>query len=110
VFAGDVAVWAAKIQYELPYKDPVTQNYIYEIIDPNIKVKEGDRLTVQFFQKMESNEVRVPVSFVFSKLDGNYIRIQGWSGFVETKVDLGDINGTLVRVMSGASLGQTIVN
>ena len=107
---GDIVVGAAKIQYELPYRDPVTQNYIYEITGPNLKIKEGDRLNVQFFKKVDATEAWIPVSFVFSKLDGNYVRIQNGSGFVETKVELGDINGDLVKVTSGASLGQTIVN
>jgi hypothetical protein len=73
---GDTVVGAAKIQYELPYRDSVTQNYIYEITDPNLKIKEGDRLNVQFFKKVDATEARIPVSFVFSKLDGNYVRIQ----------------------------------
>lgn len=107
---GSKVIWAAKIQYELPYKDPVTQNYIYEITDPNLKIKEGDRLNVQFFKKVDATEAWIPVSFVFAKLDGNYVRIQSWTWFVETKVELGDINGDLVKVDSGASLGQTIVN
>ena len=107
---GDIVVGAAKIQYELPYRDPVTQNYIYEITGPNLKIKEGDRLNVQFFKKVDATEAWILVSFVFSKLDGNYVRIQNGSGFVETKVELGDINGDLVKVTSGASLGQTIVN
>lgn len=110
LFNGNTLIWGEKIQYELPYRDPATQNYIYEIIDDGLKIKEWDRLTVQFFKKLENTEVWIPVSFVFAKLDGNYVRIQEGSGFAETKVDLWDINGTLVKVNSGVLMGQTIVN
>lgn len=114
LYNGDAIVWAAKIEYELPYRDTMTQNYIYEIIHlilkPGLVINEGDRLTVQFFKKQNPTEVWIPVNFVFAKLDGNYVRIKSWSWFVEKKVDLWAINGDLVRVTSGASLGQTIVN
>ena len=110
LFNGDTLVGAAKIQYELPYRDPATQNYIYEIVDSNLKIKEGDRLTIQFFKKIDATEAWIPVNFVFAKLDGNYVRIQNWSWFIETKVELWDINGDLVKVSSWANLWQTIVN
>lgn len=110
IFKGDTLLWAKKIQYELPYTDGLTQNYIYEITNINFDVKEGDKLNIQFFKKIDSTEVRIPINFIFSKLDGNYIRIEKGSGFVETKVQLWDINNKLVRVLSGASIGQTIVN
>ncbi|MEI6426436.1 MAG: hypothetical protein WCO66_03725, partial [Candidatus Absconditabacteria bacterium] len=106
----DTLLGVGQIEYELPYRDTITQNYIYEIINPKIQIKEGDRLNIQFLKQMDSKEVWIPISFVFSKLDGNYLRIQKGTGFVETKVDLGDINNKLVKVLSGASIGQTIVN
>lgn len=110
LFNGDTLLGAEKIEYELPYKDSLTQNYIYEITNINFKVNEWDKLNVHFLKKLDSKEVWIPINFIFSKLDGNYIRIQQGSGFVETKVDLWDINNKLVRVISGAVMWQTIVN
>jgi hypothetical protein len=106
----DKVLAVKKIEYELPYKDSLTQNYIYEITNLNFDIYEGDKINIQFSKKLDSKDVWIPISFIFSKLDGNYIRIKTGTWFAETKVDIWDINNKLVKITSGASIGQTIIN
>jgi hypothetical protein len=56
LFNGDTLVGVDRIDYELPYKDPLTQNYIYEITDMKFSVNEWDKLNVQFFKKLKSSQ------------------------------------------------------
>jgi hypothetical protein len=106
----DKVLAVKKIEYELPYKDSLTQNYIYEVTNLQFDIYEGDKINIQFSKKLDSKEVWIPISFIFSKLDGNYIRIKTGTWFAETKVEIWDINNKLVKITSGASLGQTIIN
>ena len=44
---GDIVFGAAKIEYELPYKDSLTQNYIYEITKIRTNLIEWDKLNIK---------------------------------------------------------------
>ena len=72
----------------MPYKDPVTQNYIYELPNTIGNLKEGDRLAASFTENLSSREVWIPLEYVIAKLDGNYVKHKVNNDFIETKVQL----------------------
>jgi hypothetical protein len=55
--------------YEYPYRDPATQNYIYEIPVVRAAVKENERVLVSLSQAVNNEEVRIPLSYVSPRLE-----------------------------------------
>jgi len=73
---------------ELPYKDIVTQNYIYEIPHVTNLLKDQERVTIQLEKNVANNEVRIPLEYVQPKLEGNIVRRKQGTGVQDLQVVL----------------------
>ncbi|MEI6117714.1 MAG: hypothetical protein WCP92_00110 [bacterium] len=60
--------------YEYPYKDPVTQNYIYEIPVIKFSLKENEKVLVTSSQLAEKNQLWIPLQYISPRLEGNLVR------------------------------------
>jgi hypothetical protein len=60
--------------YEYPYKDPATQNYIYEIPTVAVPLKENERVIINLAQSVNSQDVRIPLSYISPRLEGYLVR------------------------------------
>jgi len=97
------------IENVLIYKDPATQNYVYEsnYLDKDY-FKDGEILSLSFNNiSLNENEVikneiiKIPVGYIKNKMNGNFVKVSSGSTFVEREVVLWDINGSLVEIEEG---------
>ena len=95
--------------YEYPYKDPATQNYIYEIPVIKFPLKENEKVLVTSSQFADKNQLRIPLQYISPRLEGNLVRRKVWSGTQNVYVTLGNINDSYVEVLSGLNVGDEIV-
>ncbi len=102
-------LWTGTILYEYPYKDPTTQNYIYEIPVVNFAVKENERVTITLSQSADKNNIRIPLQYISPRLEWNLIRKKVGSWIQNIYVKLWDINDEYVQVMSGLNMWDEIV-
>lgn len=102
-------LWTWIVLYEYPYKDPTTQNYIYEIPVVKFSVKENERVSITLSQSADKNDIWIPLQYVSPRLEGYLIRRKTWSGVQNIYVKLGNINGEYVQVLSGLNVWDQIV-
>lgn len=102
-------LWTWVVLYEYPYKDPVTQNYIYEIPVVKFTVKENERVSIALSQSADKNDIRIPLQYISPRLEGNLIRKKVGSWIQNIYVKLWDINNEYVQILSGLSLWDEIV-
>ncbi len=102
-------LWIGTILYEYPYKDPATQNYIYEIPAVNFAVKENERVSITLSQSADKNDIRIPLHYISPRLEGNLIRKKVGSWVQNVYVKLWDINDEYVQILSGLNRGEVIV-
>lgn len=97
------------ITYEYPYKDPTTQNYIYEV--PVIKsfFKEGQKVLIVVSQAADSDQLRIPLQYISPRLEGNLVRRKVWKAIQEVYVKLWNIDDSYVQVLSGLKIWDEIV-
>lgn len=98
------------LAYEYPYRDPATQNYIYEIPVINFPLKENEKVLVTSSQLADKNQLRIPLQYISPRLEGNLVRRKSWSSVQEVYVTLWSINDSYVQVLSGLNIGDEIVN
>jgi len=94
------------IENALIYKDAATQNYVYEsnyldrkyfkdweIIELSLENTENK------WDVVENNWIiKVPVSYVKNKIDWNYVKVMSGSTVIDKKIELWDINWSMVEV------------
>ncbi len=102
-------LWTWIVLYEYPYKDPTTQNYIYEIPVVNFAVKENERVSITLSQSADKNDIWIPLQYISPRLEGNLVRKKIWSWIQNIYVNLGDINGEYVQIISGLNIWDEIV-
>jgi hypothetical protein len=102
------------IENVLVYKDPITQNYIYDsnYLDKNY-FKDWEILSLNFDKeeiietkiddKLEENKkelknIKIPVSYVKNKIDWNFVKINFGSWIIEVKVELWEINWDFIEI------------
>ncbi|MCX6824237.1 MAG: hypothetical protein NT085_03855 [candidate division SR1 bacterium] len=95
--------------YEYPYKDPTTQNYIYEIPVIKFPLKENEKVLVTSSQFADQNQLWIPLQYISPRLEGNLVRRKVGSGTQNIYVTLGNIDDSYVQVLSGLTLGDEIV-
>ncbi len=98
------------LAYEYPYRDPATQNYIYEIPVINFPLKENEKVLVTSSQLADKNQLRIPLQYISPRLEGNLVRRKSWSSVQEVYVTLWSINDSYVQVLRGLNIGDEIVN
>ena len=116
-----------KVVAKLPYKDPITQNNIYETESiKNCNVSEGEVLTVNYkqfwnpikIQQFWSNSaihskfwksVYIPLDFVINELVWQKVKLFCWKKCVKYQsVELGNIDGEQIEVLSWLKIGEVI--
>ncbi len=98
------------IMYEYPYKDPATQNYIYEIPVVNFSVKENERVVITLSQWANKHDIWIPLQYVSPRLEGYLIRAKTINGGIkDVYVQLWPINAWYVQVLSWLSIWNEIV-
>lgn len=102
-------LWTWIVLYEYPYKDPATQNYIYEIPVVKFSVKENERVSITLSQSPDKNDIWIPLQYISPRLEGNLIRKKVGSWIQNVYVKLWDINDEYVQILSGLSLWDEIV-
>lgn len=95
--------------YEYPYKDPATQNYIYEIPAIKFSLKENEKVLVTSSQLVDQKELWIPLQYISPRLEGNLVRRKVWSWTQNIYVTLGNINDSYVQVLSGLNRWDEIV-
>jgi len=103
-------LWTWIVLYEYPYKDPATQNYIYEIPVVKFSVKENERVSITLSQSADKNDIWIPLQYVSPRLEGNLIRKKVGSWIQNVYVKLWDINDEYVQILSGLNVWDEIVN
>ncbi len=103
-------LWTWIVLYEYPYKDPTTQNYIYEIPVIDFTVKENERVSITLSQSADKNDIWIPLQYVSPRLEGYLVRRKAWSDIQNIYVKLGNINNEYVQVLSGLNVWDEIVN
>lgn len=103
-----LATWV--ILYEYPYRDPATQNYIYEIPVVRAAVKENERVIVSLEQAINTKEIWIPLSYVSPRLEWYLVRVKTVRDNIkDVYVELWPINAWYVQVLSWLGLWNRIV-
>ncbi len=95
--------------YEYPYKDPVTQNYIYEIPVIKFSLKENEKVLVTSSQLAEKNQLWIPLQYISPRLEGNLVRRKVGKTVQEVYVTLWNIDDSYVQVLSWLYIWDEIV-
>jgi len=104
-----------KIINKLPYKDPVTQNSIYETENNvNCSIQEWGIISVMYHKWKNENiiwnqKIFIPLNFVVNKLTGQFVKKQfnSWD-IQEIPVKLWNIDGTNVEILSWLKIGDRV--
>ncbi|MFK7780320.1 MAG: efflux RND transporter periplasmic adaptor subunit [Candidatus Gracilibacteria bacterium] len=111
VFEFNNQSYEIMIENVLVYKDSITQNYVYEsnYLNEN-SFKDGEILSLkienlflvtQSEEGEKSKNIKIPVSYVINKINGNFVKINSTLGTLEKEIILGDINGNFIEIKSG---------
>ena len=101
-----------KIVYEGDIVNPETRTVMVrtEIDNADLKLK-PDMLISMFIQSKKVSKLAVPASAVVRENDRNYIFVQNNPNtFRLREIELGHKDGQLINVLSGVSIGETIVS
>jgi len=96
--------------YEYPYKDPTTQNYIYEIPVIKFPLKENEKVLVTSSQLADNDQIWIPLQYISPRLEGNLVRRKAGTWTQNVYVTLGNIDDSYVQVLSGLNVWDEIVN
>ena len=101
-----------KIVYEGDIVNPETRTVMVrtEIDNGDLKLK-PDMLISMFIQSKKVSKLAIPLSAVVRENDRNYIFVQNNPNtFRLREIELGHKDGQLINVLSGVSVGETIVS
>jgi len=102
-------LWTWILVYEYPYRDPATQNYIYEIPVLKSSLKENERVLVTSSQLADQNDIRIPLQYISPRLEGNLVRRKAWTTIQNIYVTLWNIDDSYVQILSGLNMWDEIV-
>jgi hypothetical protein len=74
--------------YEYSYRDPATQNYIYEIPVIKFSLKENEKVLVTSSQLVDDNQIWIPLQYISPRLEGNLVRRKVGSTIQDVYVSL----------------------
>jgi len=112
IFDFNDELYEIKIENVLVYKDPITQNYVYEsnYLDQNY-FKDGEILSLHFENENilldeivnsdSIKDINIPVSYVKNRINWNFVKAELDSWIKELEVELWDINWTFVEIKEG---------
>ena len=97
------------LTYEYPYKDPATQNYIYEIPVVSFPLKENEKVLVTSLQPNGQNQIWIPLQYISPRLEGNLVTRKIGTGIQNIYVTLWNIDDSYVQVLSWLKIWDEIV-
>lgn len=110
MYQWDKYLATGSIMYELPYADPSTQNFIYEVVTSAITwLNEGQRLNILILQDRFAEEIWIPVNYVTPRLDWYFVMKKKNDIVEEVRIDVGPINNASIKVLSWLSIWDTLV-
>lgn len=89
---------------KMPYKDLLTQNYIYELISFPFNVTEGQKLIASFAEENNTDEIWIPLSYITPRLEGYYVKKLINNQPMDVAVAVGTIHKDSIRILSGVML------
>lgn len=115
IFDWNNEIGQGAIDFQLPYVDNTTQNYIYEITSSNLNIIEWKRLRISLSgQESYSWNIMIPLDYVQPKLDGHYVYIKvkndKWqSAAFNKKIQVWEIDNGYIQVLSGLKIGNILL-
>ncbi len=95
--------FVTKIKYKLPYKDPVTDNYLYETDTISwLDLPLWTQINVEIIpNNKEKQKIAIPVDYLISHIDGYYLKVKTATWVVLKKVEIWKTDLENVEILSG---------
>ena len=106
-YDGDLAGTGSIIS-ESPVRNAQTQNYTYEGKIDFSNYKEWDYLDVKVISQVSSDEIWIPINYVFPKLDGYYVQFKTVDSVQDKKVEIWKMNNWEILILSGIDFWDTL--
>lgn len=58
---------------------------------------------------MTTDALRIPLDYISPRLEGTFVVVKTKTGNLDTKIDLGEVDGGYVKVLSGLKMGDEII-
>lgn len=95
------------IDYQTESVDPQTQNKWYEVLNlQGTWYEEWQKVSIHFDSAPVWNDIRIPLPYLKPKLEWYYATKKWWE---EVKVEVGDINWDMIKVVRGLTKGDVII-
>ena len=121
-FENDGKLCKSQIISKLPYKEPVSQNNIYETdnfatcswqkIDLSNLLSEWKVINVNYEDNDNTNiqkDIKIPLDFILNKLTGKYVqKVLSWWDIKLIKIDIKNIDGLYAQIWSWLSISDKI--
>lgn len=119
-FAADGKTYASELRTRLPYQDPATQNFLYEITAATVGGKPADFAALSEGRILDvavtlagnpksAAKILIPIDFVENTITGFRVKTRSADGKVVKKdVVPGDLDSDRIAVKSGLSVGDTV--
>ncbi len=106
-----VFLFTGKITYEFPYKDAVTQQYMYTIPLEQWwgKVHDQEKVRVVVAYQSHPDDIWIPLEYVIPRLEGYFVQRKRDNSYEEVNVILWNIHDTYVQILSGISVWDELV-
>jgi len=106
-YDGDLVGTGAIIS-ESPVRNAQTQNYTYEGKIDFSNYKEWDYLDIKVISQVSSDEIWIPINYVFPKLDGYYVQLKTADTVQDKKVEIWKMNNWEILIVSGIDFWDTL--
>lgn len=93
---------------ESPVRNAQTQNYTYEGEIDFSNYKEWDYLDIKVISQVSSDEIWIPINYVFPKLDGYYVQMKTADSVEDKKVKIWKMNNWEILILSGVDFWDTL--
>lgn len=106
-YDGDLA-GTGSIVSESPVRNAQTQNYTYEGEIDFSNYKQWDYLDIKVISQVSSDEIWIPINYVFPKLDGYYVQMKTADSVEDKKVEIWKMNNWEILILSGVDFWDTL--
>ncbi len=93
-------IWEWKIISESPIKNQITQNLTYQGEIWFLWLKEWDYLDIKVLTEWNQDEIWIPISYVKPKLDWYYVSKKQDDKYINTKVEVWNMNNWEILIKS----------
>jgi|GEM_PF-650564 len=109
---GSASPIPGKVSKIEPVADPRTRTFLVEVevANPKGRLLPGMIAAVEFRRQVRADLLHIPQDFIVTRLEGNGVFLIGGDGRARWKtLELGEVVGNLVQVISGVERGDRIV-